>query len=38
MYINQKGKLLGNTFVSILQLGVQKGASIGGVLNAQNIW
>jgi hypothetical protein len=29
MYINWKGRLLGTTFVSILQLGVQRGASIG---------
>jgi hypothetical protein len=30
MYINKKGSLLGNTFVSILQLGVRRGVSIGG--------
>jgi hypothetical protein len=34
MYINWKGRLLGNTFVSILQLGVQRNASIGGVFDA----
>jgi hypothetical protein len=32
MYTNKKGSLLGNTFVSILQLGVGRGVSIGGVL------
>jgi hypothetical protein len=29
MCINRKGMLLKNTFVFILQLGVQRGASIG---------
>jgi hypothetical protein len=31
--INQKGEGQGCTFVSILQLGVQRGASIGGMPN-----
>jgi hypothetical protein len=45
MYINYKGEIQGCTFVFILQLGVQRCASIGGMPNVskkmlvgQSIW
>jgi hypothetical protein len=45
IYINYKGEIQGCTFVFILQLGVKRGASIGGmpnvskkVLVGQSIW
>jgi len=33
LYINYKGEIQGCTFVFILRLGVQRGASIGGMPN-----
>jgi hypothetical protein len=38
MYINRKGKIEGSTFVSILQLGVHRGESIGGKPNVPKKW
>jgi hypothetical protein len=38
MYINWKGSLKGNTFVSISQLGVLRGPSIRECFNIQKNW
>jgi len=38
MYINWKGEIEGSIFVSILQLGVQRGVSIGGKPKVPKEW